>query len=160
MQPSGKPEPVQPSIGLYFTNDPPELTPTMLRLGRQSIDIAAGDARYTITDSFVLPVDVDVAALQPHAHQRARQVTGTGPLPDGGTKTLIHVPDWDFRWQHVYRFTTPFKLPKGTTLAMRWVYDNSAANVRNPTQPPRRVLWGQRSADEMGDLWIQVLTKD
>jgi Flp pilus assembly protein TadD len=160
MQPSGKPEAVQPAIALYFTNDPPERTPTMLRLGRQSIDMPAGDARYTITDSFVLPVDVEVEAVQPHAHQRGREVTGTVTLPDGTTKTLIHVSDWDFRWQQVYRFTTPFTLPKGTTVAMRWVYDNSAANVRNPTQPPRRVFWGQRSADEMGDLWIQVLTKD
>jgi tetratricopeptide (TPR) repeat protein len=26
--------------------------------------------------------------------------------------------------------------------------------------PPRRVFWGQRSGDEMGDLWIQVLTRN
>jgi transposase len=26
----------------------------------------------------------------------------------------------DFRWQHVYRYVTPFLLPKGTTLAMRY----------------------------------------
>jgi Flp pilus assembly protein TadD len=40
------------------------------------------------------------------------------------------------------------------------VYDNSADNPRNPSQPPRHVYWGQRSADEMGDLWVQVLTKN
>ena len=51
-------------------------------------------------------------------------------------------------------------LPKGTTLAMEIVYDNSAANPRNPSRPPKRVGWGQRSADEMGDLWLQVLTRD
>src|SRR5207249_497446 len=28
----------------------------------------------------------------------------------------------------------------------------------NPHQPPRRVYWGQQSTDEMGDLWIQMLT--
>ena len=39
MQPSGKDEVVQPSIGFYFGSDPPERTPAMLRLGRQSIDI-------------------------------------------------------------------------------------------------------------------------
>jgi len=160
MQPSGKPEAVAPSIGLFFTNDPPERTPTMLRLGRQSIDIPAGEKAYTITDSFVLPVDVEVEAVQPHAHYRASEVTGTVTFPDGTRKTLIRVGDWDFRWQHVYRFATPFALPKGSTLAMRWVYDNSADNPRNPSQPPRRVFWGQRSADEMGDLWVQVLTKN
>ena len=51
----------------------------------------------------------------------------------------------------------PLKLPKGTTLAMQFTFDNSAANPRNPQQPPVRVRWGQRSRDEMGDLWIQAL---
>jgi tetratricopeptide (TPR) repeat protein len=160
MQPSGKPEVVQPSVGLYFGNDPPERTPLMLRLGRQNIDIPAGEKNYTVTDSFVLPVDVEVQAVQPHAHYRAHEVTGTATLPDGTTKTLIHIGNWDFRWQHVYRYVAPFVLPKGTTLAMRYTYDNSAENAANPTAPPQRVLWGQRSKDEMGDLWIQVLTKD
>jgi len=160
MQPSGKPEAVQPSIGLYFSDDPPARTPMMLRLGRQNIDIPPGEKQYTITDSFVLPVDVEVEAVQPHAHYRARQVRGTATLPDGSTRTLITIPDWDFRWQHVYRYATPFTLPKGTTLAMRYTFDNSAENPRNPQQPPARVFWGQRSRDEMGDLWIQVLPRN
>ena len=160
MRPDGRRELVQPSIGLYFSADPPERTPAMLRLGRQNIDIAAGQSGYTITDSFVLPVDVEVQAVQPHAHYLAREVRGTAVLPDGTTKWLIYIKDWDFRWQHVYRYVAPLALPKGTTLTMRYTYDNSASNVRNPQQPPRRVSWGQWSNDEMGDLWIQVLTRD
>ncbi|PYR21297.1 MAG: hypothetical protein DMF94_08585, partial [Acidobacteria bacterium] len=70
------------------------------------------------------------------------------------------IADWDFRWQHVYRFVTPLRLPRGTRVSMRYVYDNSADNPRNPQQPPKRARWGQRSSDEMGDLWIQVLTRD
>jgi len=159
MQPSGKAEQVAPSIGLYFGDESPTRTPAMLRLGRQNIDIPAGDAHYTITDSYVLPVDVEVQAVQPHAHYRARDVRGDATLPDGSTRPLIRIKDWDFRWQHVYRFVTPFRLPKGTTLSMRYTYDNSARNVRNPQRPPTRARWGQRSADEMGDLWLQVLPR-
>jgi len=132
----------------------------MLRLGRQSIDIPAGQKDYIVSDSFVLPVDVEVHAVQPHAHYRARDVRGDARLPDGTVKTLIHIKDWDFRWQHVYRYGSPLRLPKGTTLSMRYVYDNSPANLRNPEHPPKRARWGQRSSDEMGDLWIQVLTRD
>jgi Flp pilus assembly protein TadD len=160
MQPSGKPELVQPSVGFFFGNDPPERTPAMLRLGRQNLDIQPEDSRYTSTDSFVLPVDVEVLAVQPHAHYLAREVRGTARLPDGTIRPLIYIKNWDFRWQQVYRYTKPVSLPKGTTLAMEIVFDNSAANPRNPSRPPRRVGWGQRSADEMGDLWIQVLTRD
>jgi Flp pilus assembly protein TadD len=159
MQPSGKPELVQPSIGLFFGADPQLRPPSMLRLGRQSIDIPPGERVYTTEDSFVLPVDVEVQAIQPHAHYRARSVEGTATLPDGSRRQLIRIGDWDFRWQHVFRFVEPVALPKGTRLSMQFVYDNSAANPRNPVIPPRRVYWGQRSSDEMGDLWIQMSTK-
>jgi Flp pilus assembly protein TadD/mono/diheme cytochrome c family protein len=159
MQPSGRTELVQPSIAFFFGDRPPTRTPLMLRLGRQTIDIPAGDKRYVVSDSYVLPVDVDVLALQPHAHYRARTVRGEATLPDGTTKQLLAIADWDFRWQHVYRYVTPLALPRGTRLSMEYVYDNSVDNLRNPERPPKRARWGQRSSDEMGDLWIQVLTR-
>jgi tetratricopeptide (TPR) repeat protein len=158
--PTGKPESVQPSIGLFYTDEPPERTPTMLRLGKQNIDIPAGQKDYVTTDSFVLPVDVEVLAVQPHAHYRAHEVVGTATLPDGTTKPLIYIKDWDFLWQHVYRYVTPLSLPKGTTLSMRITYDNSADNPRNPQLPPVRVHWGQQSTEEMGDIWVQLLARD
>jgi Flp pilus assembly protein TadD len=159
MQPSGRPETVAPSVGFYFSDEPPTRTPAMLRLGRQNIDIVAGQPHYIVSDSYKLPVDVEVEAVQPHAHYRARDVRGFATLPDGSVRSLIAIADWDFRWQHVYRFVTPVKLPKGTTIAMRYTYDNSADNPRNPQRPPARARWGQRSSDEMGDLWVQVLTQ-
>jgi tetratricopeptide (TPR) repeat protein len=157
--PSGREQTIQPHIGLYFTADPPARVPALLRLGRQTIDIPEGEPRYVSTDSFVLPVDVDVQALQPHAHYRARSVTAHAVLPDGRTTPLIAISDWDYRWQHVYRYVTPVSLPRGTRIDLQYVFDNSAANPRNPYQPPRRVHWGQRSSDEMGDLWVQMLTR-
>jgi hypothetical protein len=160
MQPSGRPEAVAPSIGFYFSDEPPTRTPAMLRLGRQNIDIPPGDARYIVTDAYTLPVDVELQAVQPHAHYRARDVRGVATLPDGSTRALIDIADWDFRWQHVYRFVTPLRLPKGTVVSMRYLYDNSDDNPRNPQRPPVRTRWGQRSSDEMGDLWLQVLTRD
>jgi tetratricopeptide (TPR) repeat protein len=160
MKPSGRPEPVEMSIGLWFTDEPSARTPGMLRLGRQTIDIPAGAKDYTLTDSFVLPVDVEVQAVQPHAHYRAREIRGIATLPNGTTRSLIHIKDWDFTWQQLYRFAKPFMLPKDTTITMRYTYDNSTDNPRNPELPPRRVFWGQQSSDEMGDLWIQVLTKN
>jgi tetratricopeptide repeat protein len=159
LQPTGKPETIAPTFGFYYTSDPPSRTPAMLRLGRQDIDIPAGESAYTITDSYVLPVSVELEAVQPHAHYRAREIQGTATLPDGTTRWLIYIKDWDFRWQHVYRLEKPFELPRGTVLSMRYTYDNSAANPRNPKRPPERAHWGQRSSDEMGNLWIQVQPK-
>jgi tetratricopeptide (TPR) repeat protein len=42
---------------------------------------------------------------------------------------------------------------------MRYTYDNSAGNPRNPHHPPARVVWGQNTSDEMGDFWIQVIPR-
>jgi tetratricopeptide (TPR) repeat protein len=159
MKPADSQQMVQASVGFFFTDRPASPPPLMLRLGRQNIDIAPGDARYTIEDRYALPVDVTVVGVQPHAHYRAREVSGFALLPDGTRKRLIEIKDWDFSWQDAYRYAEPFTLPRGTVLALRYTYDNSASNRRNPDRPPKRVRWGQNSADEMGDLWIQVLPR-
>ena len=159
MQPSGAVESVRPSVAFFFSDQPPARTPTILRLGSQGIDIPPGERAHVIRDSYTLPVDVDVLAVQPHAHYRAREITGTATLPDGRTQTMMLIRDWDFRWQHVYREVEPIPLPKGTVLSMAYTYDNSVYNPRNPELPPARVFWGQRSKDEMGDLWFQLLAR-
>ena len=50
-------------------------------------------------------------------------------------------------------------LPKGTRSSMEYIYDNSADEPAQRQSRRRRVLWGQRSTDEMGDFWVQVLTR-
>lgn len=157
MQPTGKPESVQARLGLYFTDEAPRATPVGLRLGSQTIDIPAGVAGYVTTDRFILPVDADLLAVQPHAHNLGRQIHAEAMLPDGTVRGLLTIDDWDFRWQDVYRYRAAVRLPKGTLVTMQWTFDNSAANARNAFQPPRRVVWGQNTSDEMGDLWLQLV---
>lgn len=155
---TGKPERIQPKIGLVFTDQPPTRTPYMLRLSNQRLDIPAGESRYVSTDHYELPVDAELLAVQPHAHNLARTVTGVARLPDGRVENLIQINDWDFRWQDVYRYARPVRLPRGTRIEMQYTYDNTDRNPRNPHRPPRRVTFGQSTNDEMGDLWFQFVT--
>lgn len=157
--PGADPASVGFRIGLYFSEAAPTRTPIMLRLGRQNLDLAPGQGQYAVADRYVLPVDVTVHAIQPHAHSLAREVRGFATLPDGSRRGLIFIKDWDFHWQDVYRYAHPIPLPAGTTLEMQYVYDNSTRNRAAPL-PPRRVRYGQHSSDEMGDLWLQVLARD
>jgi Flp pilus assembly protein TadD len=159
LQPTGKAERLQPSIAIYFTADAPVHVPTIVRLGRQNLDIPAGAAAHRVVDTYVLPVDVEVHAIQPHAHYRAQRVRVWATRPDGTRATIIRIERWDFNWQDQYRYAAPFWLPAGTTIEMEYVFDNSDANARNPDHPPRRVPWGWRSSDEMADVWIQVMTR-
>jgi Flp pilus assembly protein TadD len=159
LRPSGQVETLQGTLGLYFSKEPPTRTPTLVRLTRQNLDIAPGQARYPVIDSVTLPVDVDVYTVQPHAHYLAREIKGFANLPDGTQRALIYIRDWNFDWQGVYRYARPVRLPAGTTIRMEYVYDNSGANPRNPHSPPQRVTYGQRTTDEMAELWFQVVTQ-
>ncbi len=144
-------------VALYFTPDPPQRRMMEIALGSRNIDIAAGERRYLVRDRFELPVDVEVTGIIPHAHYICREMTGRATLPGGRRVELIRVRDWDFNWQRHYHYEKPFVLPAGTRLEMDFVYDNSAANPRNPSSPPKRVQWGPDSGDEMAGLHVQVI---
>jgi Flp pilus assembly protein TadD len=160
LQPTGKRELIQPSIGLYFSSQPPTLFPMLLQLENDgALNIPPGDRNFVVTDHLRLPVSVDLLAIYPHAHYVGKQVEAWASLPDGTRRWLIKIPDWDINWQAVYTYRQPITLPAGTTVAMRITYDNSSANPRNPSHPPIRVRGGNRSTDEMGHVWLQVLPK-
>jgi tetratricopeptide (TPR) repeat protein len=158
LQPSGKAESILPSIGIYFADQPATKFPVLLELQNDlALDIPPGDSDFVVTDSFTMPVDVDLLAIYPHAHYLGRELTATATFPDGSTKTLINIPRWDLNWQAVFYYADLVLLPKGTVINMRYVYDNSASNIANPHHPPQRVRGGNRSVDEMAHLWLQVL---
>lgn len=158
LQPSGKPESIEPSLGLYFTDKPATKFPVLLELQNdQALDIPPGDANFLVTDQFTLPTEVQLLAIYPHAHYLGKDLLATAALPDGSSKTLIHIPRWDLNWQAVFYYGSEVILPAQTRISMRYIYDNSTANFANPFNPPQRVLGGNRTTDEMAHLWLQVL---
>jgi tetratricopeptide (TPR) repeat protein len=149
---------IQPSIGIYFTEHPATKLPMLLQLENDAkLDIPAGQKDFLVTDEFKLPIDVELLAIYPHAHYLGKDIQAYATFPDGRKETLIHIPRWNLNWQAVYRYQEPVLLPKGTTVSLRYVYDNSEENPLNPNRPPARVMGGNRSSDEMCHLWLQVL---
>jgi tetratricopeptide (TPR) repeat protein len=160
LQPSGKPEEVRPSIGLYFTGRPETKFPLIMELENDNaLDIPAGARDFVVSDDFRLPLDADILAVYPHAHYLGKLLEAWATLPDGSKKWLVRIPDWDSNWQAVYYYREPLFLPRDAVIHMRYHYDNSAANVRNRSHPPQRVRAGNRATDEMGHLWLQVLPR-
>jgi len=154
LRPSGKPELVAPVIGLYFAPAPPTSPRVTLRLGDVPIDIAPGVRDYSIRDRWTLPVAVELVSLFPHAHYLAQRMRVWARLPDGQQRPLLNIEDWDPAWQDEYVLATPLALPAGSTLEMAFSYDNSDGNVRNPNHPPARVVTGERTVDEMGNVTL------
>jgi Tetratricopeptide repeat len=159
IRPQGQTDTLHPEVGFYFASSTPRALPAIILLGSYEIDIPPGEHAHMVTDEFTLPVDVDVLSVYPHAHYVGRRIHGIATLPDGSTKWLIRIDEWDFNWQDEYRYAQPVPLPRGTKLTMQWIYDNSADNPRNPNHPPKRVRYGSLSTDEMGDLQLQVLPR-
>jgi tetratricopeptide (TPR) repeat protein len=160
LHPIGKAEEVRPSIALYFTDKPQTRFPLLVQLENDNaLNIPAGVRDFPVADDFRLPMDADILAVYPHAHYLGKLLEAYATLPGGARKWLVRIPDWDPNWQAVYYYREPVFLPKGSVISMRYHYDNSAANVRNPNHPPRRVKGGDQATDEMAHLWLQVLPR-
>lgn len=160
--PSGKAEKEVSTVGIYFASKPPERRFSGVQLPPlfgffEGIDIPAGAKEYKIEDSFVLPIDVQAIGVSAHAHYLAKKMKMTATLPSGETKTMLSITDWDFSWQDQYQFERFVSLPTGTKLHVMITYDNSAENPRNPTNPPKKVMWGEGSTDEMGSMSLMVV---
>ncbi|HEY7119251.1 MAG TPA: hypothetical protein VH475_21860 [Tepidisphaeraceae bacterium] len=158
LHPSGKVETEQASVGIYLTDESPTRVSTTIPLGlRSTIDIPPGVKDYTWSDSFVLPVAIEVPGLTPHAHYLCKDMKVWATLPNGQKQWLIWIKDWDFDWQGQYLYKAPLRLPAGTKVEMLYTYDNSADNPRNPSNPPQRVRRGEQTTDEMGITFISVM---
>ncbi|MEO8591856.1 MAG: ascorbate-dependent monooxygenase [Candidatus Solibacter sp.] len=155
--PIGKPETDRTRLALYFTAQPPARRLMDVALGSNRIDIPPGNAAYKVTDHFTLPVDVDAIGIIPHAHYVCKTMYVYAVLPDGSRRTLLRIPDWNFNWQGQYRYAAPIRLPEDARIEMEFTYDNSAANPRNPNQPPARIKWGPATTDEMAGVHLEVV---
>jgi mono/diheme cytochrome c family protein len=166
--PTGKVEVEQSTVAIYFAKSPPKHIISPMLLGNRHIDIPAGQTDYVVTDTLAVPANLSVIGITPHAHLICKQmdVWATLPAPTtapSGGKTeeqkipLIRINDWDFNWQGQYRYAEPLHLPKGATLHMRYTYDNSADNDRNPNTPPQPIHFGEQTTDEMAFCFLEVI---
>lgn len=160
LRPTGKPEPVQPSVAFYFSEQPPTRAPFKFGLWTHAIDIPAGATNHLVNESYTLPAPVEVMRVLPHVHYLGKELRAWATLPDGTQQWLLNIPAWDFNWQGDYAYQKPIALPKGATIRMSYSFDNSTNNPVNPSSPPRQVRYGVNSEDEMAELWLQVLTRN
>jgi hypothetical protein len=146
---NGKVEKDRSSVGIYFAKKPIERPLEWTELVDEHLHIPAGAEHHMAQRRRTLNRDVELLAVLPHMHLLGREAVLEAKLPDGTTKTLIHIADWDFNWQDLYFLKEPLRLPKGTVITGTMWYDNSSANPNNPHDPPKDVGWGEQTTDEM-----------
>jgi tetratricopeptide (TPR) repeat protein len=157
--PSGKPEPVELELGLYFASRPPARQPVGLTLEVGPFDLPPDIREHVLEESFLLPVPIDVLGLLPEGRALTQRVEVYASLPDHSRRWLLRIARWDPAWRDLYRFVTPVSLPAGATLRVRFTYDNSSSNPRNPYHPPQRIRGGDTAAEETGTVLLRLLPR-
>ena len=103
--------------------------------------------------------DQSLLYVWPHMHLLGKEYTAYITTPAGDTIKLVHIPNWDFRWQEIYRFPHPVKVPVGSVIHIEGTYDNTADNPANPNNPPKNVfsMGDMKTTDEMMTLMMGFL---
>jgi hypothetical protein len=135
-------------LGLRFADTRPAHPIEIWAVSNLRFVIPRGAAGVEVSETYTLPGRTRLLAFQPHMHYRGRSFRIELALPGGGRRTLLEVPRYDFDWQIRYELAEPVDAPKGAALVVTGVFDNSAANARNP-DPGADVSFGLQSTDEM-----------
>ena len=135
-------------VGLTFATNPAakEVRPGQFING--SFTLPAGAANVEVKADAEFLQDTIVWGIFPHTHLRGKKWEYTMVLPDGTSKTILSVPNYDFNWQTYYMFKEPLQVPKGAKIISTAWYDNSAANKSNPDAKVD-VKWGDQTWEEM-----------
>jgi mono/diheme cytochrome c family protein len=155
---NGKLEKDRTQIGLYFAKKPVErpllglVVPGSFKIEKGSDGlgiIPAGERNFKARGAWYALEDCSIHMVMPHMHLLGKSVKITMTPPGGKVETIIDVPEWDYDWQEVYFLKTPLKVPTGTRFEIEAVFDNSASNPRNQSNPPVDVKFGEQTTDEM-----------
>jgi len=157
---TGKQESDMTATGLYFTDDPIDKRYRVGDVGTYNISIKANDPKGTAEASAVINSNVSIHSITPHLHLLGRTMKVTAELPNGQLITIVNISRWDFRWQPSYRFLAPLQLPRGTRIDVIATYDNTATNVDNPHKPPRDIIWGEGTDEEMCSVFFGYTDDD
>jgi len=158
LEPGAEDVNLQPKLAVWFAEDKvPNHQLLTVRLANETLRIEPGATQTAIRDIFVVPTDCKLAGLYPNANSMGKsfQVTVTPPKSKGdGRQAVFQVQDWKPELGEMYRFVKPVELVAGTRLEVEMVYREL------PTAAPALpIAWGPRASDEIGEVWVQLVTE-
>lgn len=103
----------------------------------------------------IMKNEMTAVSILPHMHNIGKVFKAWCILPNQQQINLIKIDNWNFFRQEEYFFPEPIYLPEGTIFHIEAVFDNTASNVKNLFQPPKDILFGGNSIDEMLQLIVK-----
>lgn len=143
------------SIGINFVAED-EVTDEVFTLVGidQQFEIPPAAGAHTVQAEVPrLPAGGKLLAVTPHMHFRGKSFKLFAGLERD--RVMLHVPNYDFNWQHTYVLSEPERLDSIERLSFDVVFDNSSANPFNP-DPNAWVTWGDQTWEEMAVAFFEV----
>lgn len=158
--PAGRDESELCGINLFFRKEKVKRVAGVINIGSGGVGERDIDPYFYIQPDTVKTFTVKVTTpnqdqsllyVWPHMHLLGKSFKAWATTPAGDTIRLVHIPEWDFKWQEIYKFRHPVKIPKGSVLTVEGTYDNTRNNPANPFNPPRTIYSSgdMKSVDEM-----------
>ncbi len=147
-------------IGIRFADDPVRHWVDGMVVGTQNLAIPPETDSYWRYVRMDVPAPITLIDILPHMHYLGAEAKAVATLPGGRQVPLVHVANWDLRWQNIFVFREPLRLPAGSTIEGWLRFDNTSSNPYNPTTPPKTVTWGWGSDEEMAEFWLSFVPDD
>ena len=145
---NGRVEKDRTQVGLYFSKAKVNRRYQNAVIPGRFVSIPP-EANFRVTGDVWIDQDFVLHSMMPHMHLLGRKIKVTMTPPDGKPQTLVGIGDWDYNWQETYWFKEPIPVKTGTRFSVEAIYDNSAGNPNNPSNPPKRVFFGEQTTNEM-----------
>jgi len=145
---TGRLERDTPRLGLYLADAPLAHELKTGAVGSFDFAIPPGASDHPEVAERTIGRDILLYQLSPHMHLRGKSMRIEAHGPDGSSRTLLSVPHYQFNWQRRYILDEPLRIPAGTRLVVRAVFDNSERNPANP-DPTAWVRYGEQTFEEM-----------
>jgi len=144
------------SINMFFKDEPIER-----EINQEIIDnwqfYLPPNQETIITETFYVNQTVSMVNILPHCHLLGKSWEIYATTFQGDTIPIIKIPEWDFDWQSFYYPEYLLKIPSGSTITAKCVYDNTSNNPDNPNDPPEIVFPGDGTHDEMFFVPIEFI---
>ena len=121
------------------------------------VDVPAGETAVYRDEDLVIPVACDLVAITPRAIEICVGHTIELEYPDGTTKTLLDIRDWDHHQRETYVLESPLVIPAGSRIKSMWTLDNREENPRNPDYPPIDQVRRMRAGTLLDILHVSVI---
>lgn len=156
----------QTAFNVFYAKSAPKRPAQEFQMGTFGVSpivpplVVPPDTVMTFRSDYIVPEDISILTINPHMHLLGKQFLAYALTTQGDTIPLIRIKKWDFRWQYFYTYKKMLKIPRGATIHIEGVYDNTHQNPNNPFNPPQLVAereGSMRTSDEMFQFIVTCL---